>query len=196
MKGLIATLKGIVKIARMVGSDDSGNFRTADLQYLGRTTKGQLFSPYGLIVNPPANSMAVVLAQNAQESNLIALVDDPINRTIKNLKPGEVALSNYVAGQYVYFKENGDAEVKADKVVILVGGTTVTIENGQITVDGADTTLNGNLQVNGNIMSTGNVDADGEVTADASGTGVTLTGHTHANGGLPSMDSAPPTPGT
>jgi phage baseplate assembly protein V len=179
LRDLITTIKSIIKVARMISADDSGNYRIGNFQYYGRTTQGLLFSPYGLLVNPPVNSMAVVLSQNGQESNPIALCDDPNNRTLKDLQPGEVALSNYNQGQYVYFKENGDAEIKADKAVILVGSTTVTIDNGQITIDGADMTLNGNLQVNGSITATG------EVTAGT----VNLTDHVHA--GSPTAPSGP-----
>lgn len=169
IRGLINTIKCIVKVARMMSVDDSGNYRVGQFQYYGRTTQGLLFSPYGLLVNPPVNSMAVVLSQNGLESNPIALCDDPNNRTLRDLKPGEVALSNYNQGQYLYFRENGDAELKANKAIISIGSTTVTIEDGQVTIDGADSTMNGNLQVNGSITATG------EVTAGT----VNLTDHLH-----------------
>jgi phage gp45-like len=177
MRNLITMVKGIIKIARMVGADDSGNYRVGQFQYLGRTTQGLLFSPYGLLVNPPVNSMAVVLSQNGLESNPIALCDDPNNRTLRDLKVGEVALSNYNQGQYLYLKENGDAELKADKAVISIGSTTLTIENGQVTIDGANTVMNGDLQVNGAITATGEV---------TSGT-IALT--THVHGGSPTAPS-------
>jgi len=188
IKKLVTIIKGIVKVARMVSSDDSGDFQQGRFFYMGREVTGNVLKQYGLLSKAPDNSFAVLFSQNGQGSNVLAMVDDPKRRPFRNLAEGEVVLSNYLAEQYLHLKENGDAELSATRVIILVGGTTVTIEDGTMTIDSVDTTLTGNLQVDGDITT------NGGVTADAAGAGVTLTGHQHptAATGPPSS----PTPGT
>lgn len=185
---LLTRIKNIVKVGRLVSSDDTGNFQRGVVSYMGKRVPFMLMKQYGLVSRPPDNSMCLLFAQNGQESNAIGIVDDPKRRTLKGLRYGEAALYNQLTGSYVYAKEGGEVVIKASKVSILVGSTTVTIEDGTVTIDAAETTITGNLQVNGNIS------ADGEITADAAGSGVTATGHEHptAATGPPS----PPTPGT
>lgn len=209
MKGLWNRIKNIVKVARLVSYDDSGNFSRGVASYMGKEVPLMDMKSYGHASRPPANSMCLVFAQNGQESNAIAIIDDPKRRTLKGLKEGESGLYNQLTGDYIYLKEDSNVEIKTAKVTLLVGDTTVTIEDGQVTIDAADTTMNGNLQVNGTINATDDINteadmnADGEVTADAGGAGVTLTGHVHlgtgtlANSGGPVGGStAAPTPGT
>lgn len=166
---LIQRIKNIVKVARLVSSDDSGNYQRGTASYMGKEVPIMLMKQYGVVSKPPANSMCLLFAQNGQESNGIAIVDDPKRRTLKDLKDGEAALYNQLTGDYVYMKEGGEVEIKTPKVSIIVGTTTVTIEEGQVTIDAADTTMNGNLQVNGTI--TGTV-----IETDA---GINLDDHTH-----------------
>jgi hypothetical protein len=61
---------------------------------------------------------------------------------------------------------------------IVTGGTTVTVVDGDVTIDAANTTMNGNLQVNGDIDATGTITGDTEVV----GGGISLSTHTHAQG--------------
>jgi phage gp45-like len=141
-------------------------------------------SPYGLIHRPPDNSLALIMAQNGQTSNPIAIVDDPNNRTLKELAVGEVALSNYNTGTYLYMKEDNTAELVTDTLTIKTGGTTVTITDGQVTIDATNTTLTGNLQVDGTINSNVSVTAPQVTgTTDVTAGSIKLKGHTH--GGSP-----------
>jgi len=168
-------VKSLIKVARLVSSDDSGNYSRGVASYMGVTTPVLDFVPYGLLHRPPANSMCLVLSQNGQESNAIAIISDPKRRTIKDLLEGECALNNQTSGDYVYLKDGNEIEIKTSKVTILTGATTVTIEDGQVTIDGADATLNGSLQVNGDIGVTGTITGDTDV---VTGT-VSLLSHTH-----------------
>ena len=195
-------IKNLIKIARLVSSDDSGNFTRGVASYGGKEVPLMDMIPYGLIHRPPPNSLCVIFSQNAQESSSLALISDPKRRTLKNLVEGEVALNNQTSGDYIYLKDGNEIEAKTNTVTILTGETTVTIVDGQVTIDAANTIMNGNLQVNGTIDATGNINteadmnADGEVTADAAGSGVTLTGHTTSGVTTGAGTSGPPTPGT
>lgn len=138
----------------MLSSDDSGNYRTGTFFYQGQTgSQGMIFTPYGLIHNPPDNSMAILFSQNGQDSNSIAIVDDPINR-IKNLAKGEVGIANYGTGTNVICKANGDVDVTGtndvnitlpaansvnitiDTMTAVIDASGITITNGDVVADG------------------------------------------------------------
>lgn len=117
--GIWSTIRNLFKIAKLLSVDDSGNLRFAQVTMLGKTQPMMLFTPYGLMSNPPPNSLALVWAQQAQESNLIGMADAPMDRTVKNLSPGEVALGNYSTGNFIYFDKNGLCTIFVDDLKIL-----------------------------------------------------------------------------
>lgn len=136
MRDLIYRLKSLFKMARLVSSDDGPALRKGGLLFQGKTIPGTLFTPYGLMHNPPQNSIVMVWSQNAQDSNPIGIADDPRNRILKNLTQGEVALGNYKTGSYIYLKENNNIEIK-------VGATTYTFTDGALIVTNGDVIADG-----------------------------------------------------
>ena len=92
MKELIQRIKAIFKIAQLLSLDDSGNLQQGVFSYMGSTPKGQVFVPYGVLMNPPVGGQIAVFAQNGNESNAIGFASDPNNRTLRNLEPGEYAV--------------------------------------------------------------------------------------------------------
>lgn len=186
---IINMVKALINVARMASADDSENYRSGQFIYLGRTVRGRVFTPYGIMHNPPANSMGVLLSQNAQSSNAIGIVDDPNRRPLKGLTEGEVAIGNYLTEATTYYKANGDIEtitgdtdiklttseitVTSGTVIINTGNTTVTITDGQVTIDAA------NLQVNGDITATGTITGETNVVSGTGGSTVTLGTHVH-----------------
>ena len=169
MRKLVQRIKSAFKAALVTSTDDTVDLRGGTLAYQGASRTGTLWTPYGLCHNPPAGSVALVWAQNGQDSNLIGVADDPKNRTLRSLKPGEVGLANYLTGSYVLFKENGDIEVVAvnsnvdvtasDVNVSLTGAATFTIGGTTITMSASGISVSG-----------------GTVSAD----GVDLRTHTHS----------------
>lgn len=144
-----------LKSGTLQSSNDSGNLRKGTAAWLGRDGQPiQLASLYGLVHNPPIGSQVLILPQNGQESNSIGLPDHPNIRPLKNLKPGEVALVNYLTGAHVIFKESGDIEV------VSPGNVTVTA-SGSITMSASQINLNGVI-----IDASGNITTSGVVTAD------------------------------
>lgn len=118
MRRLLTMIKNAFKIAKLLSVDDSGDLRFGVVSMLGKNQKVMVFTPYGLMSKPPANSLALIWSQQGQESNGIGIADDPANRPLKNLSAGEVALGNYSTGNFIYFDENGLCTIIADDISI------------------------------------------------------------------------------
>lgn len=147
MRKLYYLIKNLFRIASMLDVDDSGNLRFCTVSSLGKSQKSMLFSQYGIMHNPPPNSLALIWTQQGQESNSVAMADDPNNRPLKNLAPGEFAIGNYLTGDYAYFKEDGTLEIKTTgNLIANVGG-----------------------DLNANVSGDINASAGGAMTATASG---------------------------
>ena len=163
---LINKIKNIVKIARIVSVDDSADIRFGVVKYLGKEQECQIFTPYGIMSNPPENSMGPIFQIDGEESKLMGMFDRTDNRPVKNLESGEVAVGNYETGDYVKFKDGNIIEISCG------GDLNITV-SGTATIDG-------------------DLDVTGEVTAKSGSpaTKVTLSQHVHPGTG------SPPTPGT
>lgn len=193
---MIQWVKSLIKMARMVSSDDTGNFRFGQFFYQGQTSKGQIFTPYGFYHNPPNDSLAIMFAQNGQDSNRIAMVSDPKNRK-KNLAKGEAGIENAVTGSFVLMKEDGSIEIDAAGAVTVNAGAEVTITaatNVTVTADNVSFILTGTstFTIGGTsitIDSSGITVTSGDIVAD----GISLKGHTHP---ITSGSSAPGPTGT
>jgi phage gp45-like len=141
---MINYIKSLIKMARSGVTSDTGNRRLIDVTYQGKTMKALDLTPYGFFHHVPENGLAIVFAQNGQDSNGIAIVDDPDGRTIKNTTEGECGLQNDLTGAYVYLQANGDVKIYTpNKVVIDANGTTfemsesgLDVTNGDVTADG------------------------------------------------------------
>jgi phage gp45-like len=119
MINLLTLIKNLFKIARLLSVDDSGDLRIATLSALGKKQTALLFTPYGLMHNPPVDSLALLWNQQAQSSNGIAMADSPNTRIFKDLKEGEVAVGNYMTGDYLFFNEGGSSELLTNKLNIV-----------------------------------------------------------------------------
>ena len=172
MRSLITMLKNAFKIARLLSCDDSADLRFASVSFLGKTQKIMLFTPYGLMSKPPADSLALIWSQQAQESNGIGMADDPRNRTLKNLASGEVALGNYSTGHYIYFDENGLCTILADDInIVAANDITMTAENITLTAS-SDVSITGDTV---GIEATTTMDLDA-TTLNITGTTIPITG--------------------
>lgn len=172
---MIQKLKSLIKMARMVSSDDTGNYRFGQFFYQGQTSKGQIFTPYGFYHNPPDNSLAIIFAQNGQDSNRIAMVSDPNNRK-KNLAKGEAGIENAVTGSFVLMKEDGSIEVEAagDVTITAAQNVTITADNVSFNLTGTSTFTIGGTSIT--IDSSGITVTGGDIVAD----GKSLKTHVHS----------------
>jgi len=138
---LFTMIKNLFKVARLLSTDDSGDFRVYNVSFMGKEQKILGFTPYGLMHHPPEDSMVCVGNQLAQASNGIGVADDPANRIFKNLAEGEVALGNYVTGDYIYFDEDNNIKIQNAKTnanVNLGSDGSIQIENSN-TIIAVDT---------------------------------------------------------
>jgi phage baseplate assembly protein V len=183
-------IKSIVKIATMKICDDSGPFRFCRIKSFGKEQKVNAFTPYGLINNPPKDSMAVVFLVGGEESKSIALIDDP-KRRIKNMEEGEVGLANYLTGSTIIIKSNGDVDVDAH------GNVNVTATGNINATTTQDITLSAGQEIylntpsirwnGGTIDNSGVTVQSGDITADT----VSLKTHVHSG-----VQSGPDNTGT
>lgn len=185
---MIQKLKSLIKMASMVSSDDTGKLRFGQFFYQGQTSKGQIFTPYGFYHNPPDDSLAIIFAQNGQDSNRIAMVSDP-NKRKKNLAKGEAGIENAVTGSFVLMKEDGSIEIDSpdDVTITSAKSVTITADNVSFNLTGTSTFTIGGTSIT--IDANGITVTGGDIVAD----GISLKAHTHP---ITSGSSAPGPTGT
>jgi hypothetical protein len=141
-----------------VGSNQQ-RYQTTQVSYLNKTANIEVLYPYGLSGNPPRNSLGLMFNVQGQEENRAAIFNLPSKR-VRNLKEGEVAISNYLTESRVVFKENGDIEVigKNNQTInitsnseITVGGDVTINVTGNVDLTSSLTTINNDVKVNGNV---------------------------------------------
>lgn len=166
----------LIKTGKISSVDDSKNLRLGVTNFLGKSQTVNVFTPYGLMHNPSVGSLAIMFACQGQESKIVSISDDPQNRPLINLLPGEVAIGNYETGDYAYFKANGDLEIRVTQDVNGTVGRDVNLDIGRdanidITRD-ADVTVGNDatIDVTNNVLAT----VGGTLTANATGA-VTIT---------------------
>ena len=125
---IINKIKNIIKLARVVSVDDSKDIRIGVVQYLGKEQQVTIFTPYGFMHNPPENSFGPIWQINGEESKIVGMFDRTDQRPVKELASGEVAVGNYLTGDYVIFKSSGIEIVAATGTVTISGDLDVTGE--------------------------------------------------------------------
>lgn len=134
-------------------------YQTTQVSYLNKTANVEVVYPYGLSGNPPLNSLGLMFNVQGQEENRAAIFNLPSKR-VRNLKEGEVAVSNYLTESRVVFKENGDIEVTGNNNQIVnitqnseitVGGDVTINVTGNVDLTSNFTTINNDVQINGNL---------------------------------------------
>jgi phage gp45-like len=179
----ITLIKNLFKIAKLLSVDDSGDYQFMTVKTLGKTQKVMSFKPYGLMSNPPVNSIVSLLSQQGQESNGIGTADDPKNRIFSNMETGEVALGNYFTGAAVYFSSDGkmasaspDANTMFSAVgIVLFAPTIELIASTAIKHTAPTIELNGNGD---NLVTFSDLDAA------LQSQNTLIAGHSHAGAGL------------
>lgn len=154
MNSIMSCIKNLIKLARILSVNDSVDIRTAQIEFLGKRQSAAVFSPYGLMHNPPANSMGPVWQINGEESKLMGIFDRSDQRTLKNLESGEVAIGNYATGDYVHFRNGrivkivatGNVDVEAAGSAVVNAGASAEVTAPAITLNGP-VTINGTLNV-------------------------------------------------
>lgn len=188
-------------------TEDNLDIRIQQVTFNKRPSDAEIFFPYGMSGNVPADSLCVVISINNDPGFLVCLPDRSQDR-IKGLKMGEVAIFNPLTKSRTIFKENGDIE----QVLEGESGSKITVIKNDYSVEvGASTTVNstGTIDINsetdftiksdtklivsapeseftGNVKITGNLEVVGSTTlgsAVTSGVKDISDTHTHSMGG-------------
>lgn len=144
---------------------DKGQFQVVQVSWgSDKTSDCEMILPWGYSAIPPQGAMALMFSVLGHEENLAAFVNDPRKR-LRGLKPGEVAMGNWLAKCYIKFCANGDIQIKGSN-------------NANITLT-KDMNLTVKGDVNINVTGNSNITTTGDST-------ITTTGDTivNANGDL------------
>jgi phage gp45-like len=169
---------------------DSGQFAAAQVKWASdKVGNVEVIHSYGFSSYAPVGSLALMFSVMGQESNRAAIINDPKIR-FKDLKPGEVAVGNFLTRSRVKFLENGDIEIFAanDQNITITGDSNLTVGgNTTITTTGntvIDTTGNTTINSDGNVSSTIGGTLTANVTGNTSITSpvLTLTGELRVTG--------------
>lgn len=176
IKNIYSRLINLIKTGKLISVDDSGNLRSGVVSFLGKNQKVNVFTPYGLMHNPPINSLSFLCCLLGKESNILSFSDDPINRPLKNLKEGEVALGNYKTGDYVYFDEDGNFKGVVTKDFNFIIG------NDQIESVGNDKTVTAGNDIN--LTATNNINLTATTSISLNAPQINITGALTMIGGI------------
>jgi len=152
---LFKRLKSLIKSARVVSSDDTGDYPVIEVTYFGFIrTRILLMSSYGIWGLVPEGSLATVFNVNAAESNQAAVANDYPGRPVKDKAAGEVVVGNSLTKAHILFRADGGMDIRAFGSVDLIA-------DGPVTVTAPAIIINGPLTITGDVDITGDLDVTG-----------------------------------
>lgn len=144
MPSFLSKIKNMISLARVVKvSNDTEQFPSCQISYLGKIADVTRLNPYPIISNPPSNALAIKLNIGAMEENRVAIFHDPKGR-LEGLAPGEGGIYNSLTKSYVLLE--GDSSVR----VVSLGDLIEAITKDVIQTIGGDLSVS----VNGGIDQT------------------------------------------
>ena len=131
---MINTIRNLIKRCYVtLARDDSQNYPSSQISYLGKVGDAEILSLYGFSFNAPEGSQGIVFSIAGHEENRVALLNLPKER-FKNLKKGEIQIGNFKKGTSIKFDEDGNITITSANDVTINGATNVTI-NASAKVD-------------------------------------------------------------
>ncbi len=128
---------------------DNNQMPLVQVTYQGKTTTMILVNPYGFYSRPPVESLGLCVNVRGKEKAQDFFHYWNKNR-YKDLEEGEVKLGNSEKGTYIFFKDNGDIEIKCEnatidaaKIDLGVGGNEIARKGDTVLVDGKTGTITG-----------------------------------------------------
>jgi len=148
-----------IKLAKTTKiQDDSKLYPIVEITYLSKIANVANCESYGTHSSPPINTPCILLVINNDEANRFIIPLSAYTRK-RNLKEGEFECGNFKIGSTIKFDENGNIFIDA-------------VNDINITANGGD------INVIGNIHVTGGIDATGDIVAG------TISLKTHIHGGV------------
>lgn len=170
--GIINIIKNLIKKGtQTLACDDSGDYQTAQVSFLGQTHTVRQIVQYGLYGHSPTGSQWVIVNLRANSNDKMGIANDYTNRP-KNLKEGEVVLYNTKTQTFIKLDKDGNITLSCTD---LTG--TITDE---ITLDFTTADLTGDVNIIGDLDVTG--------VTKLHGGNITLTGGAVAIGPATTID--------
>jgi len=185
-----------IKLAKVtLNTDDTEQFPQMQTTYMGKVCNVALLQPYGLTSRPPSDALCVVLNQQGQEGNRMAMAFSPKQRST-GLLAGETKVENMVSGVKMYLTNDGDLVIDAPRDMVstiirdlITAAKTATVNVQEtaditvlqkITINAAELELNIPLiTINGAVM---NVTAATAFTGALTSNGYNISNtHTHSD---------------
>lgn len=108
---MMQCIKNIIKAGVKTNTIDVKNI---EVEFLGKKQPAFLYIPYGMQINPSNDNITLLLSEQANENNLIAMVTDRENRD--ELDDGEVAIGIPSLKARLVFRDD-------DKIYFKIGDT-------------------------------------------------------------------------
>lgn len=159
-------LKSLIKSARVVSSDDTGEYPVIEVTYFGFfRSRILLMSPYGIWGRAPDGSLATVFNINAVESNQGAVANDYPGRPVKGKAAGEVVVGNSLTKAHILFREDGGMDIRAFGSVDLVadGDVNVTAPTINLIATAEINMTAPAINWNGTVTGSGDLDITGTI---------------------------------
>ena len=123
-------------ITTLIGKDDR-DIRVQQVGYNGKAEDAEIYAPYGMSYNLPADCLCLYVQIGGDQGNLVVLPDRSQDR-VRDLKAGEVAFFNPLTKSRTIYRENGDMEIvtdgeKGDRSTTIKGDDVATV-GGKVTV--------------------------------------------------------------
>jgi len=156
MKETIKKVNNLIKwgMVTLCGKD-TGNYPKSQISYMEKVKDIVLALPLGFAVNPPEETLVLLMNAQGQEENMTGMPLGTDER-IKPLKKGEVAIYNPITQSYVVFREDKSILIdsKENLDVIVAGAVNITV-TGNANIKAANVNIDAsvtNLGVGGNAI--------------------------------------------
>lgn len=185
-------LNNIIRWAKITkASDDTQQFATQQMEYLGKVADGIIVFPYGVHANVPPGALALMFSVQGNAENRAAIAWTPKNRP--QLKEGECAFYHPPTKAFIIWRENGDLDIETGEggkgnVNVTCKQANVTASES-ITLDAPEATITGNLTVDQNLNVTGATALSATVTSNGKD-----ISDTHTHDGSPTAPTGPLSP--
>jgi len=125
MRRLISSLFSVGKTS--TSPDDTGGIQKVQVRLSQYETLDHrmVMGTYGLISSPPVGSDAVLACASGQRTNGFVIATNHRQYRYRNAKPGEVGLSNGVAGSVLLLAADGTLVINIPGAKVLIEGATV-----------------------------------------------------------------------
>lgn len=165
---------------------DKGASQFGTVSYMGKRVTTQVMHDYGFCSSVPDGGIGICVNPRGEEDDRASFFFHPKHR-IKDLKPGETIVGNFVVSATMFFNEKGQGVITLpDNLIINCKNLIATVEDST-EITSPKIKLVGDVEIDGNAKITKNLDVAGELKNKGVDTGST---HKHEAGTLKDADGS------